>query len=708
MKHYPIFNLEQVLSVLKGLFDKTIKQGYDNITIHTYTDQNGTPIYYKARLKNSDGKKHIRPFYYDTQSQRWQPKEPPFTDKKPLYLLHTLVGYDGTIWIFEGEQKADLMQSLGYCATTTGGATTINAHDLTPLQGKAGYVLWRDNDMAGLDWLDTMQSEIARIHGNNTPTVRAVDVDSLGLPEKGDIIDYLHGLTIEQMQEKLANLPILTEQETLSLLQSYRHGKQSATPPTTPPKASQQGETAGETYALEWGEPLPLSLMEHRNNPYPIQAFGDELKAVVTEIAHYTQTPLALVGHSVLGALSAIGQRQVNANFLGGASIPCSLFLITEFPSGQGKTQANNLANKGIYEWEQANYMEYEQAYAQWERLPAKDKMTQPAPKNNAFILGDATAEAVADKFVLDGQKNLYWTTDEAGQFFNGYSFKSDTAGSNIGGILQAYDSGKFSKLRSGRGKTANARTHAFDCRLTLNLLGQRVVIEQAISNPLLVNQGFLPRSLLVCPKPNQGYRVFNTPERLAMNYTDSFILNNYYNKQKRLLAGEPKQRQTIWLDEMGLQALANYMQEVELLQRHGKRYANYVAFASRMGENTARIACLFAFWENSDKVTAQHIERARLLVDYSTNELLTYHDISDTEQSQSQKLNDWLVRTANKDKSDYVGYAHTQRNVSPKDLRDAKILGETLEHLQETNRVQVIQDGLKRLIKINPKLLNN
>ncbi|WP_029103795.1 hypothetical protein [Moraxella caprae] len=66
---------------------------------------------------------------------------------------------------------------------------------------------------------------------------------------------------------------------------------------------------------------------------------------VVNDIAYYTQVPTAVAGECVLGVMSAIGQRLVNAPFLN-SHIPASLFLITELPSGQGKTFANNLAGK--------------------------------------------------------------------------------------------------------------------------------------------------------------------------------------------------------------------------------------------------------------------------------------------------------------------------------------------------------------------------
>lgn len=696
-----ITELEFAKKILEQLFAKVIAGGFNRIQMHTYTDQNGKPIYYKARLKNADGQKQIRPFYYNQQANKWEMKEPPFiANQKPLYLLHTLA-QSQSVWIFEGEQKADLMQSLGYCATTTGGARSITAHNLTPLQGKQCYFLWRDNDQSGKEWLATMATAIKELNQNREFTLLAVDVDSLGLPEKGDIMDYLDGLPLHEQQNKIANLPYIDDVALSSLIAEH------STPITArPPARATTTARTDDKSNIQWQTPKPLDMQEHREIPYPLHAFSDELKAVIERIAYLSQTPVALVGHSVLGALSAIAQRQVNANFLNGGIMPCSLFLLAEFPSGQGKSQVNNLVNRGIIEWEQANYLDFENELAQYERLPPKDKASQSPPKNTAYIVGDATIEAVTDKFVLDGQKNVLWITDECGQFFNGYSLKGDTAASNLGGLLQAYDKGTFAKLRSGRGKMAHIKTHAYDCRLTLNLLGQRVVIEPALNNPLLVNQGFLPRVLLTCPKPKQGYREFNTPERLNLNYNDCWELNEFYAKQKRLLAPEPNQRQTLWLDGAGVQALADYMQEVEILQQPNKAYCDIVAFASRMGENTARIACLFAFWNGDSNVTAHHINQARLLVDYSIKELLTYHDISDSGQSLPQKANDWILKRAKRTGRDWLYWSEVLSNINPKELRKADRLQEILQHLKEYDRVILETQEGKGIIKINPQLL--
>lgn len=219
-----MYHPNDLSNIVKGLFGSIINKGFNTITIHQYTDTQGSTIYAKARLKNAQGKKQIRPFFLDTDNH-WKMGEPSFTpNQKPLYYLHKLSNAH-TVWIFEGEQKADLMDALGYISTTTGGSNTITTHDLQPLAGKQ-CVLWRDNDTAGISWLDTFIQALQTL--SPPPTIHIVDVDNLGLVEKGDIVDYMQGCDTATMQAKLDTLPMLDNDRLQQRLQATSN----ATPDT--------------------------------------------------------------------------------------------------------------------------------------------------------------------------------------------------------------------------------------------------------------------------------------------------------------------------------------------------------------------------------------------------------------------------------------------------------------------------------------------
>jgi hypothetical protein len=162
-------------------------QGYQRVALHTYTDAQGEPIYYRIRLKHPEtGEKWIRPMKLNGQG--YEIGEPPApASGKWLYALHGIASNpDAVVWIVEGEQKADALEKLGLVATTSGGATSANAADWRPLRGRSVRV-WPDNDDPGKGYA----GEVARILHELGCVVSCVDMDKLGLPAKGDVIDWL-------------------------------------------------------------------------------------------------------------------------------------------------------------------------------------------------------------------------------------------------------------------------------------------------------------------------------------------------------------------------------------------------------------------------------------------------------------------------------------------------------------------------------------
>ena len=86
---------------------------------------------------------------------------------------------------------------------------------------------------------------------------------------------------------------------------------------------------------------------------------------------------------------------------------------------------------------------------------------------------------------------NASWTTDEAGQFFNGHTMTGDTAGSALSALTKLWSDGEVSRLRSQKSAYATPQTDAHSVRMTLLLQGQRVVLEQALTDPLMNGQGY-------------------------------------------------------------------------------------------------------------------------------------------------------------------------------------------------------------------------
>lgn len=195
----------------KYLANYLIEQGYTPTGFHTYTDEAGEPVYWKIRLKNhTSGEKTLRAFSRNDgrpvgrskepalglfmpvePSGKWEELYPAGRGKKPLYNLSGILSasIDQPVYIFEGEQKADFANGLGLVATTCGGAGSIATTNLEPLAGRR-VIIWPDNDEAG----EKACKKLIGLLSSTACQLSRVDITGLGLPPKGDVIDWAEQL----------------------------------------------------------------------------------------------------------------------------------------------------------------------------------------------------------------------------------------------------------------------------------------------------------------------------------------------------------------------------------------------------------------------------------------------------------------------------------------------------------------------------------
>ena len=255
---------EAVIQKAKAFADqvtqKQMDSGFTATHLHIYTDKDGKFIYAKPRLKNLDtGEKYIRSISQDSAG-KWQMKDPDFDivypeggGKKPIYRRHELpanADTDAIVYIFEGEQKADLAKKLGFIATTSGGSTQIDSHYWQPLAGRK-VSLWADNDEAGVVWLEQLYKRLKALECD----VQVINTDKLGLAEKGDIVDWVElqwqqdaTVTDEQLIQEIKKLPTLADEQLVLLSDDIAEPSNLILP--------QNG--AVETHSIQWSKPSPI------------------------------------------------------------------------------------------------------------------------------------------------------------------------------------------------------------------------------------------------------------------------------------------------------------------------------------------------------------------------------------------------------------------------------------------------------------------
>lgn len=473
-----------------------------------------------------------------------------------------------------------------------------------------------------------------------------------------------------------------------------------------------------------WGDPEPLANDPSQPTQYPIEAWSPILRKAIEAIAYYTQVPLAMAGQSVLGAIAHIGQAHIDAP-MGSEHKPTSLIIITEGESGTGKTQVMGLSHFKIDQHEKLLYSNYLSDISSWENnllsLKGKDRAAfldeNPKPPNPVTMFDDATIEPLIDRFVDGEMYNASLSTDEAGQFFNGHTMKSDTAGSALGAITKLYSSGIAGRTRSQKNAYANPRTKAYDVRMTFLLQGQRVVLEKALTDPLMSGQGFLARAMIACPEDLRGKRVWNDPKRRNDRPNDNPCLIDYWSRCQILLdplpanlpsdsTGAPNRIKMQWANNEAVQAFEDGMQAIENRQANGQVLEYLKAYASRMAENATRIASLMAFFDGRKTITTDDITRAFMLVEYSTAERLRYLDATPTgEQNDSEKLSCWLVDKARGKNPHKLSRTYIANNAPNPMRKNTKLLQNELDKLESAKHIKQEVEGRSKVILINPKL---
>ncbi len=171
----------------RRLSASALRDGYVPRALHAYTDSDSSVLYWRIRLKHPNtGEKWVRPMR--REGIDYALGEPDFPNGKPLYRLYGIAQGDAAqpIWFVEGEAKADALIKLGMLATTSGSATSDDKADFKPLRGRH-VIMWPGNDTPGREHMQRVATKLRALGC----TIQTIDIDDLGLPEHGDVVDYL-------------------------------------------------------------------------------------------------------------------------------------------------------------------------------------------------------------------------------------------------------------------------------------------------------------------------------------------------------------------------------------------------------------------------------------------------------------------------------------------------------------------------------------
>jgi len=486
-----------------------------------------------------------------------------------------------------------------------------------------------------------------------------------------------------------------------------------------------------------WPEPLPL-VAKVSAEPYPVDALPATIRASVEEVQGFTKAPAALVASSALAALSVAVQAHVDVQRANALQGPVSLFLLTIADSGERKSTCDGFFSSAIRDYQmrrvEAAKPELAKHRAEVDAWKAKrDALTDAirskarkgepttgreqelrdletdkpeTPRVPRLLRGDETPEALAWALAHEWP-SAGVVSAEAGSIFGAHGMGRDSIMRYLALLNIVWDGGT---LPIGR-RTSESFT-VRGARLTIGLQVQEATLRAYLdrSDGLPRGTGFLARCLVAWPESTQGYRPFTEPPKL-------WPARESFNRRIAELLEQPVPigldgtltPMTLTLAPNAKAAWEEFHDAIEQELRGGGELCDVRDVASKAADNAARMAALFQVFEHgAGAVRAECFEAASRIVAWHLNEARRFLGelALPAELVNPARLDSWLLDYCRREKTASVPSRAVQQ-FGPGGLRDKGAIEAAVRELDELGRARLAQDGRRKVIHVNPALLD-
>ena len=490
----------------------------------------------------------------------------------------------------------------------------------------------------------------------------------------------------------------------------------------------------------EWQEPDPI-INEQESADYPLEHLPESLRLLVVEIVNYLQCPVAMAANSVLAALSLSTQGLVNVsrdNRLIGA---VSLFLMVIAESGERKSACDNLVldkikqlnterfcndaaiikdyqltqlqiwtakRQGLMSALQQNTKTGESTEELERNIKEHDKDEPPRPRGTTFLYEDATIEALTKGLYFNSPSGGIFSS-EAGVVFGSHGMSKDNATRTMGNINKLWDGDSIIIDRSDISKNMLLTGR----RLTLCLATQESTVRAFFdgTNGLARGTGFGARFLIAWPKSTQGTRLYKAPPSHWPHLTHfSNHVINLLNTDLSIDDATGALRPiTLHLSQQAHAAWIKFFNDTEQELGIGGELTDIKDVTSKAADNVARIAALFHVYEHgiTGTISEAHILNAgHIMAWYLIESKRFFSEVSlSKELRHTTMLDNWLLNYCKEHQTHEIS-TRTLKQLCPNSLRNKASFDDAISHLIDLNRVKIVNQGKKKLIHLNPKLL--
>lgn len=488
--------------------------------------------------------------------------------------------------------------------------------------------------------------------------------------------------------------------------------------------------------AHTWATPLPL-VATSELTPYPIDALPVLVRAAVIEVQSFTKAPIPLVASTALAALSLAIQAHADVKRSENLSGPSSLFLLTIADSGERKSTCDSFFKNAIAEYERREeestktmVISYKADIQAWEAkksgitqkiamLAKEGKSTvqhesdlrslqteEPKPPRiPKLILGDETPESLAwglaNRWPSSGV-----LSSEAGIVFGSHGMGKESAMRNMSRLNVFWDGGSFDV-----GRRSSDSYTVRDARLTMGLLVQEATLREFLdkAGALARGSGFLARFLVAWPETTIGTRNFT--ESTEWTHLNSFNqrLSTILNQPAPIDIDGRLSPAMLSMTPDAKAAWVKFHDDIESKLSCDGEFHCVKDVASKTADNAARLAALFHFFDYSTtgEIGVDTFKCASQIALWHLNESRRFLEKFSLppEMANAEKLDAWLIDYCRKNHVAFVSTKEVQQ-YGPNALRSKAVLGNALQELEVLGRAKREEDGKRRIILVNPKLL--
>jgi hypothetical protein len=469
--------------------------------------------------------------------------------------------------------------------------------------------------------------------------------------------------------------------------------------------------------------------------PYPLNKLHLSIQKAAHELGMHLQAPDALIGMSLLAAMSAACQGLIDVKLPTGQIRPVALNLFAIAESGERKSSIDDRAAKALYDLlaqRQAAHEiamdQYEYDLALWEdasqvlqqkrsalirrnkpteqitlELAAHRKIKPAKPRLRQIVRRDLTGRAFADALHGDGESIALMSAE-------GDILLRSGAMKQLGWLNSAWDGSTLS-LDRAEGKGVLARNP----RVTVSIMAQPSAFRQYMARhgEQARGTGLLARFLVGWPASTQGLRTLSETEPTWENLTlfnerAQQLLTEY---DRRISEGPIERTVITFSDEARLRWI-NLVNETESYIHPQGDLRDINDFASKACEITGRVAAILHYFsEQEGGITVDTLERAITIVGWHMTE---FQRIFSENSDVSRAHGDAHVLARNlHEKAWLKGLCAIRRNdilhIGPVSLRTKARLDPALDVLIANGAVWINQDKSRtRYVNLDQRFFDN